>query len=87
LKYIYKDKKSKRIHKTVGIKDDRRIRFHRMHMRLGLPDPDPLVDVFIRIQIRDAQKHVDPVDPDPEHCQNVVTMSLFEHFLKVLCLY
>ena len=56
-------------------------------MRLGLPDPDPLVDVLIRIQIRDAQKHVDPVDPDPEHCQNVVTMSLFEHFLKVLCLY
>jgi len=56
-------------------------------MRLGLPDPDPLVDVLIRIQIRDAQKHVDPVDPDPEHCQNVGNMSLFEHFLKVLCLY
>jgi hypothetical protein len=21
-----------------------------------------------RIRIREAQKHVDPVDPDPEHC-------------------
>jgi hypothetical protein len=25
-------------------------------------------DRRIRIQIQEAQKHVDPVDPDPEHC-------------------
>ncbi len=51
---FYKDKKSKRSLKTVGIK------------------------VFLTIfacwsGIREAQKHVDPVDlyPDPEHCEGV----------------
>ncbi len=53
---LFKDKKSKRSHKTVGIKvfltillDGRRIR--------------------IRIQIQEAQKHMDPIDldPDPQH--------------------
>ncbi len=49
---FFKDKKSKRSHKTVGIKvfftfllDDRRI----------------------RIRIQEAQKHKDPTDPDPQH--------------------
>jgi hypothetical protein len=25
-------------------------------------------DFWIRIQIREAQKHIDPMDPDPQHC-------------------
>ncbi len=29
------------------------------------PDPDPYLWLLIRI--REAQKHVDPLDPDPEH--------------------
>jgi hypothetical protein len=49
---FFKDKKSKRSHKTLGIKvfllyllDDRRIRMriYRILMFLGLPDPDPPV--------------------------------------------
>ncbi len=56
---VFKDKKSKRSHKTVRIKvfltillDDRSIRIHTS-------------DYWIRT--REAQKHADPVDPDPEH--------------------
>ncbi len=56
LRHFSKIKKSKRSHKTLGIKffllfllDDRRIRSQ------------------IWIRIREAQRHVDPVDPDPEH--------------------
>ncbi len=37
-----------------------RIRIHRIHMFLGLPDPDPLV----RGMDRDPDPDVDP-DPDP----------------------
>jgi hypothetical protein len=37
--------------------DDRRIRI-RIHTS----------DKWIRIRIREAQKDVDPVDPDPQHC-------------------
>ncbi len=71
---IFKDKKSKRSHKAVGIKvflyffllGDRRIEIRiRIHTS----------DWWIRIQ--EVQKHVDPVDPnpdsdpDPQHCQKV----------------
>jgi hypothetical protein len=56
LRYLYiifKDKKSKRCHKTAEIK---------IFLLNFLNDR--------RIRIREAQKHVDPVDPDsdPEHC-------------------
>jgi hypothetical protein len=34
--------------------DDRRIRIR--------------IQSRIRIRIQEAQKHVDPVDPDPQHC-------------------
>ncbi len=65
---IFKDKKSKRSHKAEGIKVfltfwlvDRRIQI-RIHTS----------DWWIRIRIQEAQKHVDPVDPDPDsdgqHC-------------------
>ncbi len=57
---IFKDKKSKSGHIAVGIKvfltfllGDRRIRI-RIHTS----------DWWIRIRIQEAQKHVDPVDPD-----------------------
>ncbi len=54
---VFKDKKSKRSHKTLGI-----IRFFLLFL---------LADRRIRIWIREAQKHVDLVDPDsdpdPEH--------------------
>ncbi len=60
----FKIKKSKRNHKTVGIKFflivfsyfDRRIRI-RIHTS----------DKWIRIRIHEAQKHTDPTDPDPQH--------------------
>jgi hypothetical protein len=29
------------------------------------------VFAVLRIRIREAQKHVDPVDPDPEHCKKM----------------
>jgi hypothetical protein len=35
------------------------------------------------IRILEAQKHVDPVDPDPEHCKKTkknVFQSLFLHY-------
>ncbi len=33
------------------------------------PPPDPLVTKKrISMRIREAQKHMDPTDPDPEHC-------------------
>jgi hypothetical protein len=35
--------------------DDRRIRIH-------------IFDKWIRMRIREAQKHMDPTDPDPQHC-------------------
>jgi len=41
--------------------DDRRIRI-RIHSRIRIHTSD----LSIRIQIREAQKHVDPVDPDPD---------------------
>jgi hypothetical protein len=57
---IFKDKKSKRSHKTVGIKvfflillDDGRIR-SRSRNRIHTSDK------WIQIRIREAQKHVDP---------------------------
>ncbi len=34
-------------------------------MRKG-KDPDPHSDEWIRIWIREAQKHADPADPDPD---------------------
>ncbi len=46
----FKDKKSKRSHKTV---ESRFLLIFLLHYR--------------RIRIREAQKHVDPVDPDPGH--------------------
>ncbi len=64
---FYKGKKSKKSHKTVEIKvffllsllNDRSIRSRiRIHTS----------DLWIRIRIQEAQKHVDPVDPDPQHC-------------------
>ncbi len=41
--------------------DDRRIR---IQSRIRIHTSDQ----WIRIRIREAKKHVDPVDPDPEHC-------------------
>ena len=55
--------KVKKSHKAVGIKivlfllGDKRI-WIRIHTSV----------TRIRIRIQEAQKHVDPVDPDPEHC-------------------
>jgi hypothetical protein len=53
---FFKDKKSKRSHKTV------KSRFFLLNL---------LNDRRIRIRIQEAQKHVDPVDPDsdsdPQH--------------------
>jgi hypothetical protein len=68
---FFKDKKSKRSHKKVGIKvfllfflADRKIRI-RIHN----------FDYWVRI--REAEKHVDPVDPDPEHwCPHSATTGL-----------
>ncbi len=62
---IFKDKKSKRSHKAVGIKvfltfliGDRRIQIRsRIRIRINTSD------WWIRIQV---QKHVDPVDPDSD---------------------
>ena len=34
------------------------------------PDPDPEQDPDPYIRIREAKKHVDPVDPDPQHWNN-----------------
>ncbi len=67
LNIIFKDKKkSKRSHKAEGINvfltfllGERRIQ-SRIHTS----------DWWIRIQIQEAQKHVDPVDPDPQHWLN-----------------
>jgi hypothetical protein len=42
--------------------DDRRIRI-RIQSRIHTSDQ------WIRIRIREAQKHVDPVDPDPQQCE------------------
>ena len=65
---FFTGKRSKRSHKTIWIKvfllfllDERRIRIHTS-------------DKWIRI--REAQKHVDPVDPDsdPEHCWEQIQM-------------
>ncbi len=75
---IFKEKKSKRSHKTVGIKvfRDRRIQIRiRNWSRIRIYPSD----WWIRIQ--EAQKHVDPVDldpdldPDPQHWKNVVSDS------------
>jgi hypothetical protein len=62
---IFKDKKSKRSHKAEGIKvfltfmvSDKRIQ---IRIRIYTSD------WWIRIRIQEAQKHVDPVDPDPQH--------------------
>ncbi len=62
---IFKDKKSEKSHKAVGIKvfllfllGNRRIQI-RIRIRSS--------DWWIRIRIQEAQKHVDP-DSDPQHC-------------------
>jgi hypothetical protein len=59
---FFKDKKSKKVTKTEGTKvflllllDDRRIR---IRSRIDTSDQ------WIRIRVREAQKHVDPVDPE-----------------------
>ncbi len=65
---IFKDKKSKRSHKAVGIKvflpfllGERRIQI-RIRIRIHTSD------CWIRIRIQEAQKHVDPdSDLDPQH--------------------
>ncbi len=64
---IFKDKKSKRSHKAVGIKVfltfllvDKRIQI-RSRIRIHTSD------WWIRIRIQEAQKHVDS-DSDPQHC-------------------
>ncbi len=63
---FFKDKKSKRSHKTVGIKvfllfwlEDRRIRIRTRAL------------THERIRIQEAQEHMDPADPDPQHCKKL----------------
>ncbi len=45
------------------------------------PDPDPYLWQMDPDLIREAQKHVDPVDPDPEHC---FSHSVFAFFLLII---
>jgi hypothetical protein len=35
-----------------------------------MEDPDPYLSLMVRMRIREAQKHMDPTDPDPQHCYN-----------------
>ena len=65
---IFKDKKPKRSHKAGGIKvfltfllGDRRIQI-RIRSRIRIHTSD----LWIRIRIQEAQKYVDPLDPDPD---------------------
>jgi hypothetical protein len=46
--------------------DDRRIRI-RSRIRIQSRIRIHTSDYWIRIRIQEAQKHVDPVDPDPQH--------------------
>jgi hypothetical protein len=67
---IFKDKKSKRSHKAVGIK---------VFLIFLLGDR--------RIRIQEAQKHVDPVDPDsdpdPQHCLFHILVDIYFLILNV----
>jgi hypothetical protein len=58
---LFKDKKSKRSHKTVRIKVFLTILLDDSRIRIWIHTSD------YWIRIREAQKHEDPVDPDPEH--------------------
>jgi hypothetical protein len=78
---IFKDKKSKRCHKAVQesrffllfLLSDRRIQIRiRSQIRIHTSE------WWIRIRIQEAQKHVDPVDPDPQHSSKICFMFLSE---------
>jgi hypothetical protein len=58
-----KDKKPKRSHKTLGIEVFLTIlNYWRIRIRIRIHTSD------YWIRIREPQKNLDPVDPDPEHC-------------------
>jgi hypothetical protein len=63
---IFKDKKSKRSHIAVRIK---------VFLLFWLGDRR----IQIRIRIHEAQKHVDPVDPDPDPQHNGILYSSWGH--------
>jgi hypothetical protein len=52
---LFNDKKSKRSHKTVGIK---------VFLQFLLDEKNP--DPSVRSTDPEAQKHMDPTDPDPQ---------------------
>ncbi len=56
--YIFKDKKVKKSHNTVGIKIFLTIFVMMIEGSGSIP--------LIRIRIQEAQKHTDPTDPDPQ---------------------
>jgi hypothetical protein len=67
---FFKDKKSLKSHKTIGINvfllfllDDRRIRIR-------------ISELWIRI--REAQKHMDPTDPAPQQCLTLFAVQELE---------
>jgi hypothetical protein len=43
-----------------------------IHLTSGSGSGSPKNMWFRWIRIRESQKHVDPVDPDPQHCFKVV---------------
>jgi hypothetical protein len=51
--------------------DDRRIRIR-------------ISDLWIRIRIQEAQKHVDPSDPDPQHCKEIFCLSKLDNIVVQL---
>jgi hypothetical protein len=37
-------------------------------------------DYWIRIRNQEAEKHTNPTDPDPQHCEKPSSFNIFSHY-------